>query len=141
MARQLRVGLTVMQQMLEWKVAVQSTQQILCSDSVSGLVIYNREELLGGALEESFEDAYFGDSVVRPTSMTTNAARSSGRGKVDDCVSEEGDIGEEVGLLLCGKRGICWVERDVLISSKDIDAKICGSARHCEGLPVVKEEV
>ncbi len=116
--------------MLERNVSVQSTKQILCSHSVSGLIVDNGDIFIGRALEEGFEDADFGDGIVWTTAMTTNAPGSSGSCEVDDSVAEEGDIGKEVGFLLCGELWICRIKGDVLVSGQDVDAEICGCGRH-----------
>ena len=88
-----------MKKMLEWDVSVKSTEEVLCSDSVSRFIVDCWDEFVG-AVEKSFENAYFGDGIVWATRVTTDASSCARGCEVDDCVSEEGDVGEKVSLFL-----------------------------------------
>lgn len=113
-ARQLGVGVTVVQEMLRVDLAVHCGEKVLGCDTVARLVEESVDEAIGVGIDEGQKDADFRGRVEGTARVAGDTASGTSGGEGDDGISEDVDVVQEVVLLVGCESGIVGVKLEVL---------------------------
>jgi len=122
MTRELRVSLAIVKKMFQGDVSFEGGEQVLGSNTVSGFVENDRQELFR-FLKETQKKGKFGNGIERTTGVPANTTSSASRGEVDDGVSEEVDVGKEISSLGIGQDWVGGIERNLFVKSMQINTE------------------